>query len=98
VILSSGDTETCLTRVSNKLGGGTEVVRVIRPDENSQLWRLDTLLSPEALRRDDIWGVVIANGDHQKVPAEWLLHCRLSGIWVVDESTFWEHGQGFIDI
>jgi exopolysaccharide biosynthesis polyprenyl glycosylphosphotransferase len=98
VIVSSGETEPLLQLMSAKFGRRVEVVRVIRPDENDQHERLSALLSPEALRNDHISGIIVANGDHQRLPVGLLFDCRLNGIQVLDESTFWEHEAGCINI
>ena len=98
VIVSSGETEPLLTLISGKFGRRVEVVRVIRPDDNYRDEHLSALLSPEAFRRDHIWGIVVANGDHQRLPVGSLFDCRLNGIQVLDESSFWEHEAGCINV
>jgi exopolysaccharide biosynthesis polyprenyl glycosylphosphotransferase len=49
------------------------------------------------LRRDGVSGIVVANGDHQKLPGL-LRHCRRNGIQLLPERMFWERQLGFIDI
>jgi exopolysaccharide biosynthesis polyprenyl glycosylphosphotransferase len=97
LLLSSGEIEPLLSVISAKRSRRIEIVRVIRLNEDSPDEHLSALLSPEALRRDQIWGIVIANGDHQRLPTGLLLHCRLNGVQVFDESSLWEE-SGCIDI
>ena len=71
---------------------------MIRPDGNDHNEHLSVLLSPEALRNEHISGIIVANGDHQRLPVGLLFDCRLNGIQVLDESSFWEREAGCINI
>jgi sugar transferase (PEP-CTERM system associated) len=98
LILASGDTEPLLKRISIR-GGRVEIVRVISPSSDSG-WddSLSAQLAPESLRRDRIWGIVVASGDQHRLPAALLLSCRLNGIRVLNEGSFWEQEACWIDI
>jgi sugar transferase (PEP-CTERM system associated) len=54
-------------------------------------------LSPEALRRQRIWGIVIAD-DAAALPTRNLLDCKLRGIPVFDDAGFCEQHLGRIDL
>ena len=57
-------------------------------------------LSPGALRRQRIWGIVVA-GDHtdpDSLPVRALLDCKLRGVPVFDDAGFCEEHLGRIDL
>jgi exopolysaccharide biosynthesis polyprenyl glycosylphosphotransferase len=98
VILSSGDAERLLSLISAKLSRRIEVARLVRLGGNVRHEHLTELLSPDSLRHDRVWGLVIANSDRQRFPADLLLNCQLNGISVFNESGFWTQELGCIDI
>ena len=62
----------------------------------------ETPFSPSGLRRQRIWGIVVAHdpvvGDSQSVPVRALLDCKLRGVPVYDEAGFCEQHLGRIDM
>jgi sugar transferase (PEP-CTERM system associated) len=70
------------------------------PDATADL--PDTSVSPDALRRQRIWGIVIANDpsapDAATLPTRNLLDCKLRGVPVFDEAGFCEQQLGRIDL
>ncbi len=62
----------------------------------------DQTLSPDMLRRQRIWGVVVtrdpAGLDDEQLPMRKLLECKLGGIPVYDELGFCEQHLGRIDL
>jgi exopolysaccharide biosynthesis polyprenyl glycosylphosphotransferase len=94
LVVSSGETEPLLSLISARRSRRIEVVRVVSGCEEN----LAAVLSSEALGRDQIWGIVVADRDHQRLPPSLLLDWRLNGIRVFDESSFLEEQSGCIDI
>lgn len=71
-----------------------EEIRLVEADHDGS----GVCLTPEALRRERIWAVVVATGNGSSVPASALLDLRLSGIRVLSEAAFWEHEGCWIDV
>jgi len=61
---------------------------------------VDQPLSPAALRRQRIWGIIVAGDfpDPASVPVRSLLDCKLHGVPVLDEAAFCEQHLGRIDL
>ena len=61
---------------------------------------IDQPLTPTALRREGIWGVVVAGhpGDAASLSVAALLDCKLRGVPVFDEAGFCEQHLGRIDL
>ncbi|HET7882767.1 MAG TPA: TIGR03013 family XrtA/PEP-CTERM system glycosyltransferase [Acetobacteraceae bacterium] len=55
-------------------------------------------LSLEALRRQRIWGIVLADAAEPALPIAALVDCKLRGIPVFDEASFSEQHLGRIDL
>src|SRR5262249_20681547 len=85
--------EICATR-----GVQFEVARVIPLSERGFDDDLAQQLSPAALRRNDIWGIVVACDRAHRPPAALVLLCQLSGIRVFDLSGFCEREGCWLDI
>ena len=64
----------------------TEVVRVLKSNGDD----LTEKLLPETLKRERVWGLVVGADIALRLPAPLLLRCRLNGIHVLDEASFWE--------
>jgi len=58
----------------------------------------DTAGLLERLRSESIWGVVIAAAPPHTLPMPELMACKLHGIRVYDDISFWEHHLGRIDL
>jgi len=48
--------------------------------------------------RQKIWGLVIAAGRKERLPIEQLLACKLRGVQVLEDVSFWERHLGQIDL
>ena len=61
---------------------------------------VDPPLSLDALRRQRIWGIVVAGSpaDPDSLPVQALLDCKLRGVPVLDEAGFCEQHLGRIDL
>ena len=59
-------------------------------------------LSVDRLRRDRVWGLVVASvagaDPGAGMPVGALMHCKLRGVRVFDENTFWERHLGRINL
>src|SRR5436305_1765775 len=64
VVVSVEDAEHLATAIGFKAGERVEVVRTIRLGHDLRDENLPPGLSIDALRRDGISGIVVANGDH----------------------------------
>jgi sugar transferase (PEP-CTERM system associated) len=98
VLVGPGD---AMRRLSNRIAANralrTEVVRIVQPGDGGG----DSLalqLRPESLRREQVWGLVVAADLAQRLPTSLLLQCRLNGIRVLDEASFWEREARCIDV
>ncbi len=49
-------------------------------------------------RRSKIWAFIVATEDRGKLPVDQLLACKLKGMRVFDDVTFWEQHLGRIDL
>jgi sugar transferase (PEP-CTERM system associated) len=98
VIVGSGDyVSRFASRIAARRNLRTEVVRIVQPGEDGGD-TLATQLAPEALRREQVWGLVVAADLVRRLPMPLLLQCRLNGIRVLDEGSFWEREARCIDI
>jgi exopolysaccharide biosynthesis polyprenyl glycosylphosphotransferase len=97
VVVSFEDAEHLAMAIGDKLGERVEVVRTIRLDGDLRDEDLPPALSVDALRRDGVSGIVVANGDHRGLPGL-LMHCRRNGIQLLPERIFWEQQLGLIDV
>ena len=82
-------------------GGGCrrfEDVRLLRVNPGEPPDHIATRLVPAALRREGIWGVVIATGSAGALPASLLLDLRLNAIRVLTEAAFWEYEGCWIEV
>ena len=99
VLVGSGES---MSRLSNRIAARrpplTEVLRIIQSGEEGCGDALARQLAPEVLRRDQVWGLVVASELVHRLPASLLLQCRLNGIRVLDEASFWEREAGCIDV
>ncbi|MGH7036755.1 MAG: TIGR03013 family XrtA/PEP-CTERM system glycosyltransferase [Stellaceae bacterium] len=99
VLVGSGERARRLSnRITAQRAPATEVVRIVQPGEEGRGEALALQLAPEALRRDQVWGLVVASDLVHRLPASLLLQCRLNGIHVLDEASFWEREAGCIDV
>lgn len=88
------------------VGTGQRAARVCEMLRARRFWRFEpilagtdrTSLTPHALREQRIWGIVLAAPGDAHPPAESLLVSKLSGIRVFDDTRFYEHHLGRIDI
>lgn len=55
-------------------------------------------LSPERLRGERIWGLIVASDSRDQMPVAELLRCKRSGIRVFDENQFWERHLGRVNL
>src|SRR5438477_2698866 len=97
VVVSFGNAEHLAMAIGDKVGERVEVVRTIRLDGDLRDENLPPALSVDALRRDGVSGIVVANGDHRGLPGL-LMHCRRNGIQLLPERIFWEQQLGLIDV
>jgi sugar transferase (PEP-CTERM system associated) len=99
VLVGGGDR---MSRLSHRIATGrsplAEVLRIVQLGETESGEALTKQLAPEALRRDQVWGLVVASDQAHRLPAQLLLQCRLNGIRVLDEGSFWEREAGCIDV
>ena len=75
-----------------------EDVRLVRADRNDPTDSVAARLAPAALRREGVWGVVVATGSDGALPASLLLELRLNGVRVLTEAAFWEHEGCWIEV
>ena len=90
LILAVGDVPSGI-RPSAEQNLRFEVARVISWDPSGRDEELASLLSPDRLRRDGIWGIVVSSECRNLLPALILLKCKLNGIHTFDEKSFTEH-------
>jgi sugar transferase (PEP-CTERM system associated) len=98
VVLADGEPGALLNRICRNPDRPVEVVEVIGLSDTGKLDRLAKQLLREGLRRDRIWGIIVASGDQKRLPTELLLRCRVRGIPVLSEAGFWEQEARRIDI
>ena len=99
VLVGCGDHMSRLSsRITARRIPLTEVLRIVQPGEDGNGDTLAMQLTPEILRRDQVWGLVVASDLAHRLPASLLLQCRLNGIRVLDEGSFWEREAGCIDV
>ena len=98
VLVGSGDH---MSRLANRIAANpalrTEVVRIVQPGDDGGDG-LALQLRPESLRREQVWGLVVAADLARRLPTPLLLQCRLNGIRVLDEASFWEREARCIDV
>ncbi len=100
LVLGSGPRAMHLRQIAG-VGRGRLFEPVLAgPDSPDSL--TDAALSPESLRRQRIWGIVIADDpnmlDASALPTRSLLDCKLRGVPVYDEAGFCEQHLGRIDL
>jgi sugar transferase (PEP-CTERM system associated) len=99
VLVGSGDH---MSRLSNRIATTpalrTAVVRIVQLGDLEGGDALLPQLSPQALQRERVWGLVVASDLVRRLPTALLLQCRLHGIRVLDEDSFWEREARCIDI
>ncbi len=99
VLVGSGDQVRRLShRITANRNLRTEVVRIVQPSSEEDGEDLAKQLTPESLRREQVWGIVVAADLARRLPAPLLLQCRLNGIRVLDEGSFWEREARCIDV
>ena len=81
-------------------GGRGCLFEPVVPARSAGAGVVDPLLSLEALRRQRIWGIVVAGSpaDPESVPVRALLDRKLRGVPVLDEAGFCEQHLGRIDL
>lgn len=85
-------------RIAGRSRNGCEVVRILRPAGEDNWDYLTAEIVLEALRGERIWGVIVAGGQERRLPPRVLLQCRLNGIRILDEESFWERMERCIDM
>lgn len=88
------------------LGGGSRAQRLgeMLRTHRSRMFEIigasamPTQLTPETLRRERIWAVVVAEEESARVPREHLLSCKIAGIRVSEAAEFCENQLGRIDL
>ena len=88
LILAVGDVPSGI-RLSAEQSLRFEIARVISWDPSDGDEELASLLSPDRLRRDGIWGIVVSFEGRNLLPALILLKCKLNGIHTFDEKSFY---------
>ncbi len=81
-------------------GGRGRLFEPVVPARDAGAGAVDPLLSLDALRRQRIWGIVVAGSpaDPDSIPLRALLDCKLRGVSVLDEAGFCEQHLGRIDL
>ncbi|HJU17008.1 MAG TPA: exopolysaccharide biosynthesis polyprenyl glycosylphosphotransferase [Stellaceae bacterium] len=99
VLVGRGDH---VRRLANRITASrnllTEVVRIVQPAGEGDGDALAAQLTPEVLQREQVWALVVASDLIRLLPAALLLQCRLNGIRVLDEGSFWERVARCIDL
>ena len=98
IVLGVADLQPVLDRIATSRGIQFEVARVMPLGEHGFDDELALQLSLSDLRRDHIWGIVVACDHNHRPPASLVLRCQLSGIRVFDLSGFCEREGGWLDI
>ena len=75
-----------------------EVARIVRPQPGEPESALAEVLSPEALAREGVRGIILVSHPADPVPAHLLLRCRLEGFEVLDSASFLEQEAFRIDV
>jgi len=97
MVVAIGDARPLLRR----LGGHPNrfnVARVISPETEDVEQVLMATLLPSVLETNSIWGIVVVPDNESKIPADLLLKCKLKGIRVFDDHSFYEQVFCYIDI
>ena len=81
-------------------GGRGRLFDPIFAAEDAGAMALGPPLTVAALRRHNIWGIIVAreSGEAGTLPVAQLLDCKLRGVPVFDEATFFEQHLGRIDL
>jgi sugar transferase (PEP-CTERM system associated) len=98
VVLADDDPSPLLTRLGQSPDRPIEIAGVIGLNDDAKLDRLSEEVLRGRPRRDRIWGVIVTSRDQRRLPAEFLLRCRIRGIVVLSESEFLESEARRIDI
>lgn len=100
LVLGSGPYIARVKRLINS--GRGQLFEPIFADHGVGRQFLDEPPTPATLRRQRIWGIVIAGGldedDAETIPVRRLLDCKLRGVPVFDEAGFSEQHLGRIDL
>ncbi|MDR3538042.1 MAG: exopolysaccharide biosynthesis polyprenyl glycosylphosphotransferase [Acetobacteraceae bacterium] len=88
------------------VGTSSRALRLCETLRNRRFWRFQPILAggermsltPQALREQRIWGVVLADQAESGPVAEALRSSKLSGVRVYDDTRFYEHHLGRIDL
>ncbi len=88
------------------VGTNSRALRLCETLRSRRFWRFEPIqaggdrlsLTPQALREQRIWGVVLADPAESRPVAEALLNSKLSGVRVFDDTRFYEHHLGRIDL
>lgn len=98
VLLGAVDMEPLLREISEVRGVNFEVARIIAPGQHGYDDELAIQLSPIALRRNNIWAVVVACDRQHRPPVSLMLQCQLCGIKVFDLTSFCEQHGCWIEL
>lgn len=98
VVLADGEPSPLLDRICRNSDRSVEIAEVVGLNDRAKLDRLAKELLPHRVRRDRIWGIIVASRDLGRLPAEFLLRCRIRGIPVLSEGDFCESEARRIDI
>ncbi len=98
VVFERGDGGALLKRIRATRQSDIEIVRVVRLSDNEAADDLVSELDPRSLIHSRVTGVLVSSAATFDLPAELLLRCRLAGIRVMSESSFWEEEASQIDI
>jgi sugar transferase (PEP-CTERM system associated) len=100
LVLGSGPSALRLRQLAT-IGRGRLFETVLAAPDNAEA-PMDASLSPDALRHQRIWGIVITGDptitDDAVLPTRHLLDCKLRGIPVFNEAGFCEQHLGRIDL
>jgi sugar transferase (PEP-CTERM system associated) len=90
-----------ITRLRQLVAGGRgRLFEPVVAAHDAETATVDVPLSGLALRRQHIWGIIVARdpADSGSAPARALLDCKLRGVPVFDEAGFCEQHLGRIDL
>jgi sugar transferase (PEP-CTERM system associated) len=98
IVLTDGEPSPLLDRLCRNPDRPIEIAGVIGLNDAAKLDRLSREFLSGSPQQDRIWGVIVGSRDQTRLPAEFLLQCRINGIPVLSESDFCENEAGRIDI
>jgi exopolysaccharide biosynthesis polyprenyl glycosylphosphotransferase len=98
IVIGVTEIQSLIDNIARTRGVQFEVARLIPLSERGFEEDLARQLSPSVLRRNAIWGVVVACDRDHRPPAALVLAWQLSGIRVFDLSGFCEREGGWLDI